>query len=81
MNYIDFFDRLKTEDSRIKYDIISEKRDFMDDNIPEFYKVLNPINVEFECDDGMVRLVPFEELMLISKVYQYVGGQIRPVFQ
>lgn len=71
MDYIEFFEKLKTKDSRIRYAIVNEQ---ITDDIPDFYRTINPINVEFEYNDGIVKLVPFDKLLSISKEYQYVEG-------
>ena len=35
---------------------------------------MNPVNVEFEFNDGMVKLEPFESLMALNEQYRYVAS-------
>ena len=72
MNYIEIFKRLKAADSRIKYDVIQNCGLESENCIPDFYKFVNPINVEFEYGEGIVRIASYEELPMLKKNYEYV---------
>ena len=74
MDYVEFFEKLKMEDSRVEYSVINEGKHCCITNIPAFYKIVNPINVEFEYNDAIVRLVPFDELEEINKEYLYIDS-------
>lgn len=74
MNYTDFFNRLKAEDARINFNILEEKKKLFRDDIPSFYQVLDPLVVEFEFNDGIVRLIPYEELEAIQDEYKFIEG-------
>lgn len=74
MDYVEFLEKLKSEDSRIEFSIVNEPRNCNSITIPEFYQIVDPINVEFEYNDGIVRLVPFEELILVNLEYRYVDS-------
>lgn len=73
MNYIDFFNKLKCSDSRVEYIVLDQEQGTLDSNIPMFYRFVNPINVEFEFGDGIIRLIPFSELETTNKQYEYVN--------
>lgn len=73
MNYVDFFDKLRCLDSRTEYVVLEQEHEVIDSSIPMFYRVIDPINVEFEFGDGIIRLIPFDELKMTKEQYQYVN--------
>lgn len=72
MDYHSFFEKLKTEDPRIEYVEVRKDLECEGLKIPQFYKVIDPVNVEFEFNDGIVRMEPFEGLLVLNKQYGYV---------
>ena len=72
MDYIKFFEKLKKNDYRVEYKLVTESHKCVDVEMPEYYKKVNPINVEFEYNDGIIRLVPYEDLIPIRKAYSYI---------
>lgn len=72
MNYHSFFEKLKAGDSRIEYKDACQNLECKGLEIPHFYKFINPINVEFEFNDGIVKLEPFEGLLVLNEQYGYV---------
>lgn len=72
MDYLDFFNKLKTVDSRIEFSLVERKLDSLE-AIPNFYNIINPQNVEFEFNDGIIRLASYEELALLKKYYPYIS--------
>lgn len=71
MEYYSFFEKLQRANPEIKFAKVDRKLcgKF---KIPAFYQVLNPVNVEFEFNDGIVKLEPFESLRILNEQYQYV---------
>lgn len=74
MDYQAFFRKLKMEDPRIEYEESDKGLSCGRLKIPQFYKTINPINVEFEFNDGIIRLEPFERLPDLNKGYAYTGA-------
>ena len=74
MDYYSFFEKLQKMDSRIKYKKVEKKLSCEGIIIPEFYQVLNPVNVELEFNDGVIKLEPFEGLIALNEEYQYVNA-------
>lgn len=74
MNYFSFFEKLQKADPRVKYTKNDQKLSCDEFKIPEFYQALNPINVEFEFNDGVVKLEPFENLIILNEEYRYVAA-------
>lgn len=74
MDYHSFFERLKTEDPRIEYREVHNESGYKKMKVPQFYKIINPVNVEFEFNDGIIRLEPFEGLPVLKEQYDYVGA-------
>ncbi|MCM1251672.1 MAG: hypothetical protein NC321_02540 [Clostridium sp.] len=72
MDYYSFFEKLQRMDSRVKFVKVNKRLLCDKINIPEFYQILNPVNVEFEFHDGIVKLEPFEKLSALNEEYQYV---------
>lgn len=70
MNYVDFFGELRRSDSRIEYSVMKQERETND--APMFYRFIDPISVEFEYNDGIVRLMPFDALQKSKDQYPYV---------
>ncbi len=71
MDYHSFFQKLKAEDPRIEYTEACKELKCEELKIPQFYKTIDPINVEFEFNDGIVRLEPFEGLLVLNEQYRY----------
>lgn len=72
MNYLEFFKKLKNADSRIEYCVLSESKKINDINMPEFYYYIDPINVEFEYNDGIVRIIPYNDMLSAKNEYHYI---------
>ena len=72
MDYISFFNKLKDVDPRIAFQMVENSKILDGKNIPAFYSVINPINVEFEYNDGIIRLEPIENFDNLKKEYDYV---------
>ncbi len=72
MDYYSFFKKLKAEDPRIEYATAHKAPECKGLNIPQFYKTIDPINVEFGFNDGIVRLEPFEGLSVLNEQYSYI---------
>lgn len=72
MDYIAFFNKLKDVDPRIDFQMVENSKILDGGNIPAFYSVINPINVEFEYNDGIIRLEPIENFDNLKKEYDYV---------
>lgn len=72
MDYYSFFEKLQKADSRVRFSEGINNKKCNNLEIPEFYRVVNPINVEFEFNDGVVKLASFEELSALNKEYQYI---------
>lgn len=72
MDYYSFFEKLQRADSRIKFTKIDKKISCNVAKLPEFYQMFNPVNVEFEFNDGMIKLEPIEGLRTLKEDYQYV---------
>lgn len=72
MDYYSFFEKLQKADSRIKFTRNDNTMLCKEIKIPKFYQFLNPINVEFEFNDGVIKLEPFENLRTLNEEYQYV---------
>ena len=66
MNYVDFFNKLRCLDSRTEYVVLEQEHEVIDSSIPMFYRVIDPINVEFEFGDGIIRLIPFDESCIFA---------------
>lgn len=71
MEYHSFFEKLRVEDSRIEYSETCRGLECEGLKIPQFYKTINPVNVEFEFNDGIIRLEPFEGLLVLNEQYGY----------
>ena len=58
MDYYSFFKKLKAEDPRIEYATAHKAPECKGLNIPQFYKTIDPINVEFglECPHSLICL-------------------------
>ena len=74
MDYSSFFEILQNADCKFRVTEVDTKKLLGELNIPEFYQVVNPVNVEFEFNDGMVKLEPFESLMALNEQYRYVAS-------
>ena len=74
MDYYSFFNKLQKADSRIKFAKVDKKVLYDKLKIPEFYQTFNPINVEFECNFGIVQLEPLDKLKILNEKYQYVAA-------
>lgn len=74
MDYYSFFEKLKAEDYRTEYTEVHEASEYEGLKLPRFYETINPINVEFEFNDGIVRLEPLEGLLVLNEQYGYVGA-------
>ena len=72
MNYLKFFEKLEKADPRTKYDVLDEKSTKTKEGMPDFYKTINPLNIEFEFNDGIVRLASYEDLDTLKEEYNYV---------
>lgn len=72
MDYISFMKELQLLDSRITFDIVKSDAVIENNRMPAFYHAVNPVNVEFEFNEGIVRLVPLDELEMAKKQYQYI---------
>ncbi len=72
MDYVSFFNKLKDVDSRTEFRMVENSKILDGKNIPAFYSVINPINVEFEYNDGIIRLEPIENFDNLMKEYDYV---------
>lgn len=66
-----FFEKLKVEDLRIEYFEVCKELECEGLKIPLFYKTINPVNVEFEFNDGIIRLEPFDGLLVLNEQYGY----------
>ena len=75
MDYYSFFEKLQKADSRVKFARVDKNLKCEDLVIPKFYQVVNPINVEFGFNDGVIKLEPFEGLLILNKEYQYVTAE------
>lgn len=71
MDYCSFFEKLNAKDPMIKYTKVRGEPECGGLEIPRFYKMINPVNVEFEFNDGIVRLEPFEGLSVLNEQYRY----------
>lgn len=72
MDYYSFFEKLQKADSGIKFTRVNKYLKCEDLEIPEFYQMVNPVKVEFEFNDGIVKLEPLEGLLMLNEEYQYV---------
>lgn len=72
MDYYSFFEELQKADHRIKFAKGDKKLLCEKIKIPEFYQIVNPINIEFEFNDGVVKLEPLESLMTLNEKYHYI---------
>lgn len=71
MDYHSFFEKLKAKDPRIEYMETYKEPECRKLDIPQFYKTIDPVNVEFEFNDGIVKLEPIKNLMDLNKQYRY----------
>lgn len=74
MDYHSFFEKLKAEDNRVEYTEVQKRTEYEGLITPQFYETIDPINVEFEFNDGIVRLEPLEGLSVLNEQYGYVGA-------
>lgn len=72
MDYITFFEKLQKMDSRVQFTKADKYLRCEGLEIPEFYQMVDPVHVEFEFHDGIIRLEPFEGLKMLNEEYQYV---------
>ena len=72
MDYCSFFQKLKNSDFRVTFTKVDKHLECEGLEIPEFYQIVNPVNVEFEFNDGIVRLEPFEGLLALNEEYRCV---------
>lgn len=72
MEYLAFFEKLKMEDARIEYREVHNVLEYGNLKIPQFYEEIDPVNVEFELNDGIVRLEPFGGLPILNEHHGYV---------
>jgi len=75
MDYTAFVRKAKEQDSRNIFEAYTGNLDVVPNELKPFYRACNPVDVELDINDAVVRFCPAVELPEMQQEYSYINAQ------